>query len=121
MTHTNEDHIPADLASAAEQLGDEMPGASSAELDRIKQRVTAGSRSRGSAVRSRLAIALMLALGGVVSTSGVALGVSAISSQGSAGAAQYDPDNGGGGGGDEDEGDGDGDEGRQLSASSGDD
>ena len=63
----------------------------------------------------------MLALGGVVSTSGVALGVSAISSQGSAGAAQYDPDNGGGGGGDEDEGDGDGDEGRQLSASSGDD
>lgn len=83
-----------------------MPGATAEELNRIEQRVIAGA-GRGITLRSRLAILTILVLGVILSMSGAALGVSAISGGGSAGVAQY---GGGGSAGDDDQGGEEGDD-----------
>jgi hypothetical protein len=114
MTPKTNSHIPVDLVDG---LDAELPAATPAELNRIKRRVTAGSQSRGSLIRSRFAIALILALGAAISTSGAALGVSALSSSGSASTAQYGGNSGGAVGGNANANDNNPSDVRQIAAS----
>jgi hypothetical protein len=99
------DHRDNDLHAVERLLRSERPTPTNLELDRMRRRVAAGDRPgarvprRAAFLRSRAALTSMLAVGLVMSLGGTGLAVSGISSNGSAGIAQYTPGGGGGGGG----------------------
>jgi hypothetical protein len=96
MEHRDHD-VPPELLVAARQLRDHRPEATMPEIERIKRRALAraGRRPRQAAwelrLRSRTAIATVLALGGLMTGAGAGLAVSGISSSGSAGIAEFGP------------------------------
>lgn len=62
MRHSTEDHLPEDLSDIAQRLRGHRSEADALELDRMKMRAMAratSSRSKGSALRSRLVVALL--------------------------------------------------------------
>ncbi len=77
-----------DLADMTELLEEQAPRLRDGELEAVKLRVLARA-PKGPAMRSRLSITAALVAGLLMCSSGVALGISGISSSGSAGAAQY--------------------------------
>jgi hypothetical protein len=88
--------IPDEFLGVAEQLESHRPQLSGLDADAIKLRAmangakTATSNSmKGTFMRSRLAITSMLAFGVLMTSSGAALGVSALSTTPSASQAQY--------------------------------
>ncbi len=88
--------IPDDLLGVAETLESNRPQLSGLEADRIKRRAMAQgtttatrTSTKGLFMRSRLAITSMLALGLLMTGSGAALGVSALTTTGQAAQAQY--------------------------------
>jgi hypothetical protein len=93
MDHHRDEWDPADLASIAARLRAERPEASPLELDEIKVRARrqAARPKRGPFMKSRLAIALVLTVGMLLSMTGVGLAVSGTSSSGSAATAEYPP------------------------------
>ena len=106
MRNQEPDRCPPDLIEMVELLERERPTATPFELDQVKTRIMARRQTprryglKGSLLKTRLAITMMLALGILTSGTGVGLAVSGGSSSGSAGAAQYKqstPDTGGGG------------------------
>jgi hypothetical protein len=106
MRNQEPDRCPPDLIEMVELLERERPMATPLELDQVKTRIMARRQTprryglKGSLLKTRLAITMMLALGILTSGTGVGLAVSGGSSSGSAGAAQYPqstPDTGGGG------------------------
>jgi hypothetical protein len=129
------DHnLTPELHPVERRLRAERPELSALDLDLIKVRVLGAAERprrvprRGSLMKSRLAITMMLVLGLLLSTTGAGLAVSGLAGDGSAGTAQY-PTEGGvlgqqetdGGAGVQgqqeesaDEGNGDGDEGAAL-------
>jgi hypothetical protein len=88
--------IPDEFLGVAEQLESHRPQLSGLDADRIKLRAMANgaktatrNSTKGTFMRSRLAITSMLAFGVLMTSSGAALGVSALSTTGSASQAQY--------------------------------
>jgi hypothetical protein len=88
--------IPDELLGVAEQLESHRPQLSGLDADAIKLRAMAhGAKTatrtstKRTFMRSRLAITSMLAFGVLMTSSGAALGISALSTTGSASQAQY--------------------------------
>lgn len=83
-----------ELAAVAARLRGARPEANPLELDQIKlraQRQAARNPRRGSFMKSRLAMALVLTVGMLMSMTGAGLAVSGSSSSGNAASAQYPP------------------------------
>jgi hypothetical protein len=83
-----------ELAAVAARLRGARPEANPLELDQIKlraQRQAARNPRRGSFMKSRLAMALVLTVGMLFSMTGAGLAISGSSSSGSAATAQYPP------------------------------
>ena len=90
--------IPDEFLGVAEELESHRPQLSGRDADRIKLRAMApGAKTatrtstKGTFMRSRLAITFLLAFGVLMTSSGAALGVSALSTAPSASQAQYGP------------------------------
>jgi hypothetical protein len=90
--------IPEEFLGVADQLESHRPQLSGLDADRIKLRAMANgaktatrNSTKGTFMRSRLAITSMLAFGVLMTSSGAALGVSALSPSPSASVAQYGP------------------------------
>jgi len=88
--------IPDEFLGVAEQLESHRPQLSGLDADRVKLRAMANgaktatrNSTKGTFMRSRLAITSMLAFGVLMTSSGAALGVSALSTTPSASQAQY--------------------------------
>jgi hypothetical protein len=90
MSHM-EPGLPSELAEVAETLETDGPRMTEPEFARVRRTVLQRTTSRRRTVftRSRLAITSMLTVGALMSTGGVALGVSALSTDLTARAAQY--------------------------------
>jgi hypothetical protein len=92
----------AALAGIEARLRDEVPRATAPELDRIKLRAMAAQASRERStrrsefMRSRIAVAMMLVCGFLLSGTGAGLAVSGISGEGSAAVIQYPTETKGG-------------------------
>lgn len=75
MGHEDENHLPDELHDVARRLRDHRPEASPLQLDRIKLRAMS-SRPKGSALKSRVIVALCTVglmaggTGGVIAASG---------------------------------------------------
>jgi hypothetical protein len=95
MRNPDLNRCPPDLVDTMELLERERPVATSLELDQMKTRMMAraqGTRRsgrKGSLLKTRFAITMMLVLGILLSCTGAGLAVSGSSGSGSAGAAQY--------------------------------
>ena len=92
--------LPDDLQPVAERLRAERADLDGLKLDlirtRTRTRVTAsqrkaGTSSKGAFLKSRLAITMILALGILMSLSGVGLAVSGLGSDGEGAEIQYSP------------------------------
>jgi hypothetical protein len=88
MDHSNGQRVPDDLMKVAEALREARPTATPLELDRIKleakhraarARPSFYSRQKGNLMKSRLALALVLVLGVLMSGTGGALAVDGVS------------------------------------------
>jgi hypothetical protein len=99
MDHSNRDRTPADLSTIAERLREERPTATALELDRIKLRARSQAQrsatgfyalKKGSLMKSRLALMLMIVAGLTMSTTGATLAITGSSGSGSAAVNQYD-------------------------------
>jgi len=90
MSHM-EPGLPSELAEVAETLETDGPRMTEPEFARVRRTVLQRTTSRRRTVftRSRLAITSMLTVGALMSTGGVALGVSALSTDLTARSAQY--------------------------------
>ena len=86
-------HHDDDLQPIADRLRASRPELTALELDdisqRVRARVAARKRPRGTFMKSRLTILAMLVAGMLLSTTGAGLAVSGLTSQGDAGLAQY--------------------------------
>jgi hypothetical protein len=100
MNRNQGDPIPGDLVDVAELLREHRPAATELELDEVRRRVrrrTAraesgiATRTRGVLMRSRIALATVLVLGILLSSTGATLAVSGLSSDDSASQVQYRP------------------------------
>jgi hypothetical protein len=97
MHRSYDNDIPADLASMAELLRSERDELTPLELDGVmvaaRQRAAQprpGRLLKGTLMKSRLALTLVLALGLLMSMTGATLAISGIADSGNAGVAQYD-------------------------------
>lgn len=93
MSHTDP-NLPPDLLEVARSLEADAPCMTETDFARVRRTAlgrvsTARPRTAGPFTRSRVAITSMLAVGALMSTGGAALGVSALSTDLSARAAQY--------------------------------
>jgi hypothetical protein len=100
MDHSNRNRTPAELEAIENALRAERHQASPLELDAIKlQAIRQAERSRpsltastkGSFMKSRLALTLLLVAGFMLSTTGATLAISGSSGSGSAASTQYQP------------------------------
>lgn len=95
MRNPDLNRCPPDLVETMEFLERERPVATPLELDQMKTRIIAraqGTRRsgrKGSLLKTRFAITMMLVLGILLSCTGAGLAVSGSSGSGNAGAAQY--------------------------------
>ncbi|MGI8660165.1 MAG: hypothetical protein ACR2LH_03900 [Thermoleophilaceae bacterium] len=98
MSHSDHDHVPAELRDVSRLLRDSRPELTALELDAIKRRAMSSAartspsfltKQKEILMKSRLAVTSMLALGLLMSASGATLAVSGISQSGSAAAVQY--------------------------------
>lgn len=96
MDHSNrDDRTPADLAQLAERLRSERPVTTPLELDELKQRVRRQAATshyrhgKGTWMKSRLALTLMIVAGLMLSTTGAGLAISGNSGSGNAATNQY--------------------------------
>jgi hypothetical protein len=101
MTH-NDDLDAPDLRSIAEQLRESRPQLTALELDATKQRVQARAATparrrttKGTIMKSRLAMLALLVCGLMVSGTGAGLAVSGSSGKGNAAQIQYPSPQGG--------------------------
>jgi hypothetical protein len=87
-----------DFRAIEQRLREERPALTALELDAVKLRTMSSSarkspgiivRKKGTFMKSRLALVLVLALGVFVSGTGATLAISGTSGSGSAGSAQY--------------------------------
>jgi hypothetical protein len=90
MNHMEPD-LPSELDEVAQTLETDGPRMTEPEFARVRRTVLQRTTSRRRTVftRSRLAITSMLTVGALMSTGGVALGVSALSTDLTARSAQY--------------------------------
>lgn len=97
-TNSNRDRIPAELHDIEETLRANRHEASPLELDRIKlqairqaerTRPSLIARQKGTLMKSRLALTLLLVAGFMFSTTGATLAISGSSGSGSAATSQY--------------------------------
>jgi len=100
MNHSNRNRTPAELGAIEAALRAERHEASPLELDRIKlQAIRQAERSRtslyaskkGTFMKSRLALTVLLVAGFMLSTTGATLAISGSSGSGSAASTQYQP------------------------------
>jgi hypothetical protein len=99
MDHSNRNRTPAELDGIEDALRAERHQASPLELDRIKlQAIRQAKRPRtslkatkGTFMKSRLALTLLLVAGFMLSTTGATLAISGSSGSGSASSNQYTP------------------------------
>src|ERR1700753_524804 len=105
MDHSNRNRTPAELEAIENALRAERHQASPLELDAIKlQAIRQAQRSRpsltpstkGTFMKSRLALTLLLVAGFMFSTTGATLAISGSSGSGSAASNQYQPPGTGG-------------------------
>jgi hypothetical protein len=98
MDHSNRNRTPAELEAIENALRAERHQASPLELDAIKlQAIRQAERSRpsltastkGTFMKSRLALTLLLVAGFMLSTTGATLAISGSSGNGSAASSQY--------------------------------
>src|ERR1700754_5158615 len=97
MDHSNRNRTPAELQEIENALRAERHEASPLELDRIKlQAIRQAERPRtslkakkGTFMKSRLALTLLLVAGFMLSTTGATLAISGSSGSGSAATNQY--------------------------------
>ena len=98
MNHSNRDRTPVGAEHVVKRLNDERPTASPLELDRLKlQAIQQAERARpslyakkkGTLMKSRLALTLVLVAGFMFSTTGATLAISGSSSSGNAASSQY--------------------------------
>jgi hypothetical protein len=103
MNHSNRDRTPVGAEHVVKRLNDERPTASPLELDRLKlQAMQQAERARpslyaqkkGTFMKSRLALTLVLVAGFMLSTTGATLAISGSSGSGSAATNQYVPPGG---------------------------
>jgi hypothetical protein len=103
MANSNRNRTPAEFTGIEAELRAERHEASPLELDRIKlQAIRQAERSRpslyvskkGSFMKSRLALTLVLVAGFMLSTTGATLAISGSSSSGSASGIEYTPTGG---------------------------
>ncbi len=94
MTDLSQDRLPEDLVQIAERLDRERPAATPLELDRVRSRVRmrvrGGAIAKGTVLKTRLAIMMMIVLGVLMSGTGAGLALSGSSESGSAAQSQYD-------------------------------
>jgi hypothetical protein len=102
MRNESDKGIPAELREVERRLREDRPALSALELDEIKVRTldsaprpaTMGSaKKKGRAMKSRLTVVMVLALGLLMCGSGAAFAASGSSGSGSAGSAQYPEEN----------------------------
>ena len=99
MDHSNRNRTPAELNGIEDALRAEKHQASPFELDRIKLQAirqaerprTSLTATKGSFMKSRLALTVLLVAGFMLSTTGATLAISGSSSTGSASSSQYTP------------------------------
>jgi hypothetical protein len=98
MNHSNRDRTPVGAEHVVERLNDERVTASPLELDRLKlqaiqqaerARPSLYARKKGTLMKSRLALTLVLVAGFMFSTTGATLAISGSSGSGSAATNQY--------------------------------
>lgn len=98
MDHSKRNRTPAELEGVEDALRAERHRASPLELDRIKlqaihqaerSRPSLYARQKGSFMKSRLALTLILVAGFMLSTTGATLAISGSSGSGSAATDQY--------------------------------
>ncbi len=98
INHDHENRVPAELHEVEQRLLDNRPALSALELDAIKVRTMASAtrrspslfaKKKGSFMKSRVAVLLVISLGVFMSGTGATLAVSGLSSSGSASSAQY--------------------------------
>jgi len=98
MDYSDHDHSPAGLEAIETRLRAERATAAPLELDRIKLRAIRQAeqsqpsyiaRKKGTLMKSRLALTLMIATGVLMGTTGATLAISGSSGSGSAASNQY--------------------------------
>lgn len=94
----SDNRIPGEFREVENRLRDEKPALTALELDAIKLQALSSAkrrspgpiaRKKGTFMKSRLAVVLVLTLGVFMSGTGATLAVSGTSSSGSASSAQY--------------------------------
>jgi hypothetical protein len=101
ITHDHDNRVPAELREVEQRLRENTPALTALELDAIKLRTMASATRRspsafakrkGTLMKSRVAVMMVLALGVFMSGTGATLAVSGLAGSGSASSVQY-PDN----------------------------
>ena len=104
MNHSNRNRTPVELQEVESRLYAERPTSSALDLDRIKlqairqaerSRPSLNARKKGTLMKSRLVLTLLLVAGFMLSTTGATLAISGSSGSGSAAENQYVPNEGG--------------------------
>ena len=99
----SDNRTPAELRGVEQRLREQRPALSALELDAVKLRAMASverrpqtrfSLKKGSFMKSRVALVLVLALGVFMSGTGATLAVSGLAGSGSASSAQYPEEHG---------------------------
>ncbi len=102
ISHDRDNRFPAELHKVEQRLRDNRPALTALELDAIKLRAMASAagtpspfaKKKGTFMKSRVAVTLVLALGVFMSGTGATLAVSGLAGNGSASSAQYPAPNG---------------------------
>jgi hypothetical protein len=98
ITHDHDNRAPAEFHEVEQRLRDNTPALTALELDAIKLRAMASAtrrspsafaKKKGSFMKSRVAVVMVLALGVFMSGTGATLAVSGLAGSGSASSAQY--------------------------------
>jgi hypothetical protein len=98
MNNSNRNRTPAELQDLEARLRTERPTASALDLDRIKlqairqverSRPSLYARKKGTFMKSRLALTMLLVAGFMLSTTGATLAISGSSGTGNASESQY--------------------------------
>lgn len=96
----SDNRVPAELREIERRLRDERPTLTELELDEVKLRAKRSAaqgsdklrKQKGTFMKSRFALLVILSLGVLACGAGGTLAASAVAASGSAGSAQYEPD-----------------------------
>jgi hypothetical protein len=98
INHDHDNRVPAELHEVEQRLRDSRPALTALELDSIKLRTMSSAtrrsqslfaKKKGTFMKSRVAVVMVLALGVFMSGTGATLAVSGLANSGSASSAQY--------------------------------